>query len=394
MRLFSLLFVTTVFISACSPGNTLPPTEVISLPTAVPVTPTPAAVAPTSAPATAAPTVQPEATQIATAEPTPAPTNIPDLSTGSAWQLVETRGEVPAPRRDAALVYDAARERVLLFGGRGDTGLFGDTWAFNLAARGWEQLDTGTGPQPRFSVVAGMDVQRDRFIVTTGQAGPSDFFNDVWGFDLQSNRWTQLDDGSAGPIGRYGSGGGVFPGSNTLYITHGFSAEGRFDDTWTFDLEANTWLEVSPSADRPLRRCLLSAVPLSVDTFVLFGGCSSGYGPCPRNDTWVFDGSAGTWTEIALGERPSVRQYSSLIPVGNGLLLFGGEGEGGVRLDDLWHLDPDTGAWRALAPGGSPPIARAGHGMVWLEDSGMAFVFGGHAPGGHLNDVWLLTPST
>ena len=74
------------------------------------------------------------------------------------------RREVPAPRRDAALVYDAARERVLLFGGRGDTGLFGDTWAFNLAARGWEQLDTGTGPQPRFSVVAGMDVQRDRFI--------------------------------------------------------------------------------------------------------------------------------------------------------------------------------------------------------------------------------------
>ncbi len=298
MRLFPLGFVTIVFISACSPDNTLPPTEVISLPTAAPETPTPAVTSPTSAPVTAVSTDQPEATQVATAEPTPVPTDIPDLATGSIWQLVETQGEVPAPRRDAALVYDAVRERVLLLGGRGDTGLFGDTWAFNLAARGWEQLDTGTGPQPRFSVVAGMDLQRDRFIVTTGQAGPSDFFNDGWAFDLQINSWTQLN-----------------------------------------------------------------------------------------------DGSAGTWTEIGLGERPSVRQYSNLISLGNGLLLFGGEGEGCARFDDVWHLDLGTGVWRVIAPG-SPPLARAGHGMVWLEDSGTAFVVGGHAPGSHLNDVWLLVPST
>lgn len=56
-----------------------------------------------------------------------------DLTSG---QFAPQLGTAPAPRAEAAMVYDEERDEVLLFGGRGDTAPLGDTWSFTPAA-GW-----------------------------------------------------------------------------------------------------------------------------------------------------------------------------------------------------------------------------------------------------------------
>jgi hypothetical protein len=58
---------------------------------------------------------------------------------GDAWsQLPVADGElVPRARWSTSLNYDAARGRLVLFGGRGDGGVTGDTWEWDGAWRQW-----------------------------------------------------------------------------------------------------------------------------------------------------------------------------------------------------------------------------------------------------------------
>lgn len=59
-----------------------------------------------------------------------------DLGSG---QFAPQLGPAPPPRAEAAVAYDEERDEVLLFGGRGDSALLGDTWSFTPAA-GWRAL--------------------------------------------------------------------------------------------------------------------------------------------------------------------------------------------------------------------------------------------------------------
>ena len=87
-----------------------------------------------------------------------------------AWQRLNTTNTPPA-RRDAALGYDPARHRLILFGGRNGTQTFFDTWALDLTTLVWQPLATGDVPRPRarHSMVFGVDTVRSRFLITTAQ---------------------------------------------------------------------------------------------------------------------------------------------------------------------------------------------------------------------------------
>jgi hypothetical protein len=119
-------------------------------------------------------------------------------------------------------------------------------------------------------------------------------------------------------------------------IFHGFTSEqGRFDDTWAFDLATNSWRDISPACARPLRRCLHHAVNVpQSDQMLLYGGCSSGFGPCPQGDLWSFELANGQWKEITSNPRPAPRQRHGMVFDDNRgkLVLFGGVG--GPPLND------------------------------------------------------------
>src|SRR5258707_2423447 len=141
------------------------------------------------------------------------------------------------------------------------------------------------------------------------------FFGDAWAFDIQTNRWAQLGGNSSGPMPRYGLSAVYDAKRDRIVLSHGFTSEqGRFDDTWAFELASNSWRDISAAGARPLRRCLHHAVyvPQS-DQMLLYGGCSSGFGPCPQGDLWSFDLAKNQWTEITSNPRPAPRQLYGMV---------------------------------------------------------------------------------
>jgi hypothetical protein len=96
-------------------------------------------------------------------ESSPAMWEYDSLSGG--WTSLPSTTPAPSPRLGFALAYDAARQCVVLFGGRRPStvlyatmpptylldasALLGETWEWSSATRSWTQVATPTGPSPR-----------------------------------------------------------------------------------------------------------------------------------------------------------------------------------------------------------------------------------------------------
>ncbi len=253
----------------------------------------------------------------------------------SPWTLLDDAGG-PIARWDHALLADPEGKRLYLFGGRdGNGGALGDLWVFDLESGGWNQADVA-GPAARFGVAAASTPDNSGFILFGGQSADV-FFNDTWAFDYASGSWTLLDDGSGvAPSPRYGL-GGDFDAGGRFIVSHGFTFEGRFDDTWEYDFIQGAWTDISPPAEtRPLRRCLheLSAVDGGA-RLLLYAGCSSGYGPCPQGDLWSLDVASDTWTQLFPDVAPAPRSNPAVRATGSEIVMIGGLTESGPAAD-VW----------------------------------------------------------
>lgn len=304
-----------------------------------------------------------------------------------AWKQLPSDG--PAARWDHHLGGDESGIGLVLFGGRDGAGnALGDTWMYDIKAREWTPVESDA-PAPRFGAAVASDPEGDRLILFGGQAG-SDFFNDTWAFDFRGRTWTQLESGSAAPAPRYGMPGAI-DGNGAFVISHGFTFDGRFDDTWSFDSDTATWTNVTPESTRPLNRCLHEMVwDAASEAFVLFGGCSSGFGPCPQGDLW--DLAGGTWTDVTPASGPTPRTNPSMIydDRNERVLLVAGSTADGV-VNDVWsgRLGSDGFAWEQLIAEGEAPSPRSSHDMALVR--GDVYLFGGTGPNGVTADLWKLS---
>ena len=310
------------------------------------------------------------------------------------WQQLAIEAAGPSPRWDHTLSAHNAGKSLIVFGGRdADGAALGDTWLFSRTRETWELVDS-PGPAPRFGHAVATDQERELLYLFGGQAG-ADFFNDLWRLDMARGAWTQVGDGSGIAVSpRYGT-SLVLTDDGTLVVSHGFTFEGRFDDTWAHDIDTGAWVEISPELDlaRPLKRCLHEAVWAEhLKRMVLFGGCSSGFGPCPQGDLWSFEPSSRIWIDRTIAEAPNARSNPALVyDAGrDNILLIGGLTDTGYAAD-LWSLtisdaEEDGPVWAASDLVG--PAPRASHDAVmtgpWL------YLFGGFGNSGALNDLWVL----
>lgn len=310
-----------------------------------------------------------------------------------SYTRLTASGAAPQPRFDGTIAYDAPGRQIFLFGGQG-AGLQNDTWVYSLDSQRWSELATsGSVPPARFGHTLLFDPIRRRLLLFGGQA--SGFFSDVWALDIATRVWLQLSRDDAGPSRRYGHSAIYDPIRDRMVISHGFTNAGRFDDTWAFELSTNSWRNITPGGSRPLRRCLHHAVYDSArDQMLLYGGCASGFGPCPLGDLWALDFRTGQWAERTGGVKPPPRQHYGMVfdSVRDRLVLYGGGGN--VVLNDTWEFAPGSGSWAEPALSGPPPSPRSRHQSTFAADRGAAFFFGGETAGGLTNDLWMLAPAT
>ena len=332
------------------------------------------------------------ATAGAPSSPTPGSTSTADpASLTLRWRpLSSPPHRQPPPRRDHSLVSD--HRNLYLFGGR-NPGPLGDLWMYSLVRSAWFELTTEGGPPARFGHNAMWDWSSNRMIVFGGQ-GDSGFLDDLWAFDPETRQWTDLAGNGGRPAPRYGAGATLGFGlasfgspADRLLVTHGFASGGRFDDTWQYGLGGEGWTEITPQGGpRPIERCLMRTVwDTAGERLLLFGGQTTG-SPF-LGDLWELREQG--WSEISAEPGPSPRTLYGMIfdEDRDYLALFGGNTAQGPA-NDLWLFDSATNAWSQPPFEGEAPSPRFGHDMAWLR--GGAALFGGRDETGDLNDLWSL----
>jgi hypothetical protein len=164
------------------------------------------------------------------------------LYDGTTW--MEVLGPSPGPRAQFGMAYDAARERVVVFGGVSGYGTStGDLWAF--ASAGWTRLSLTTPPGARSSDLA-YDSRRNRIVLFGGwpQVHAGDNLgtlplNDTW--ELDDTTFVQVTTPPQ-PVGRHAHVAAFHEGRDRTVMFGGVSANrGTPDFTVPLPMLDETW---------------------------------------------------------------------------------------------------------------------------------------------------------
>ena len=301
-------------------------------------------------------------------------TNADGTGGPSVWtQLGPTGGPTPTRYLHSA-VYDAANNRMIVFagfaGGSSCSNVANDVWVLsNADGTGgppvWTQLSPTGGPTPlREFQSAVYDAATNRMIIFGGKTGLCQTRdNNVWILTNANGlggtpAWIQLAPSGTAPTGRTGPQAIYNAASNRMVIFGGFdNTLLTLNDTWVL-LDANglgspAWIQLSPTGGPPPKRTADRSVydPATNRMIVFGGGADSGYSVV-FNDLWVLsnaDGTGGTpnWTQInPTGILPSARTLSSAIynAANNRMVVFQGCNTGcGIDFNDTWVLAAANG---------------------------------------------------
>lgn len=394
--LLALALVALVVLSACSPSVASPSVASSSPSPSPSLTPTdaPPPTSPASSDA-AAPSTSPTQSAAATQTPTPSATTEPSVAsspaTAAAWSQLEPTGSRPRAREDGTWTEQPASRTAYLFGGRDGSVVFDDLWAFDLDTNRWTRLaPEGRTPPRRFGHEA-VWVDGIGVVIFAGQAGPTTFYDDLWAYDPVANTWRRLPGDGARPIARYGSCAALGP-DGRLWISHGFTEDGtRFADTRAYDFVVGRWSDETPAGRVPVSRCLHGCWWTDDGRLALYAGQTTGVEAL--GDLWSLAGagtSAAAWTR-ATGELPKDRNLYAFARHGDAIVVVGGRGLGKTFLNDVFTIDASTLEVRRLKVTGPKPPGRGGAMLIDDPAGGRVILFGGKTKGGALADLWELS---
>jgi N-acetylneuraminic acid mutarotase len=331
----------------------------------------------------ASPSAVPSVDAAISASPVPAEMDTAFALEEPRWKKI-TPEHGPAAREDHTWTVDGDGRYAYLFGGRDRGEEFSDLWRYDLQDDSWKRLSpSGKKPDPRFGHNA---VWVDGFgvVIFAGQQG-TDFFGDLWAYDPDADRWRQLPANGAAPKRRYGSCMIVGP-DGRLWISHGFTFSGRFDDTRAYNLKTKRWASIAPDGRRPGERCLHDCFRSAAGELVLYGGQDNA--DFALGDLWVTRKN-GTWRRED-DPRAQDRRLYAVTEAGPYAYVFGGAGADNANLDDLWRVDRESLGCERVRVEGAAPAARYGAALITDAARGRLLVFGGQGTAAK-SDVWELT---
>lgn len=233
-----------------------------------------------------------------------------------AWTNVTGIG-APSPRVDASMVYDSVASRVILFGGAWWTwdpaggiywgGVGADTWTFNSATDSWIQLQPDQSPPARSGASMAYDSHADRIVLFGGYNG-STFFNDTWALDYANSTWVNLTD-TVAPSRRLGAAMTYDAAAGRAVLFGGYNGSASFGDTWWFDYGGRNWVRQSPSTSPSPRFRPGFVYDPVVGWDVLFGGFAT------NAETWSYQAASNEWIPLFPSSSPPGCTEPSLVYV-------------------------------------------------------------------------------
>ena len=263
-----------------------------------------------------------------------------------AWRVLHPGGAAPEPRMGQTMVFDPSPPRMVLFGGWGWTSKgavsYNDCWALSLGEDlAWARLQTfGKAPSPRNHHSAIYDARRNRMLVFGGGK------REVWSLSLGDKpTWTRLETVGTQPPPFEGHSavydarrnrilvfGGTAGNYSPLMRVTGAPPTKTYNDVWALSLtDPPSWAKLTPLGEPPSVRYYHAAVlDTAGDHMLVFsGGHSRG---SPVSDAWSLSlGGQPQWSKLEpAGAAPSPRRMhaTSLDPVRGTIWLHGGAEEG------------------------------------------------------------------
>ncbi len=244
------------------------------------------------------------------------------------WSLAT--GAMPSARSGAAMAYDAARDRIVLFGGYQSPpttpSLISDTWLFD--GQTWTRDLGATHPTGKWSQTMAYDPIAGCVVLFGGRLD-----DETWEWD--GSAWTRR---SAGGLANSGPGFGLAsmtydPGRGRVVLFLGAPNVAL----WGWDHVSGKWDDLSPSLEPSPRAYAVVAWNATRRALTLFGGEFFGTAISYLGDTWEL-GPTG-WQTVATEAAPEASGEGILVPdpAGAGAIAFGGLGASTV-LSDTWRL--------------------------------------------------------
>src|SRR4051794_28387497 len=302
--------------------------------------------------------------------------------TGTRWLQVFPTHNPPA-RAAESMVFDSARNRVVIFGGRQGKLNLNDTWSFD--GSDWTQITTASAPSVRELAGAAYDSARDRIVLFGGmhQTYSADGktltetpLHDTWEFN--GTNWTQiLTDGPAvtKPILEYDQ-------VRKQTIMLGMNASNA-TLMYAWDPAAGTWKSLTPSV---LPTCANEGVmtwQTSNNTILYTGGiCAT---TTTTEETYEWDGT--NWTKITLTSfaGPLVGSALTFDSDRQVAVLFGGAPSAGVLLTGTYTYS--NGAWVGTGDV-AYPVPRSLFTFTSDPVNKVIYLFGGVDDANSFIDLW------
>ena len=308
---------------------------------------------------------------------------------------VQTFPQVRPPARSThAMVYDSARDRIILFGGRKEATVLrqrfnfhNDTWAWQNGE--WTDLAPGNAPTPRYFHGMAYDRDRDRVILYGGYNYLEDgrtfrVLNDTWEFD--GDNWTRVNEN--GPVITKPL--IVFDAARHQTIMLGTDAESKAA-MYRWNADASRWDTVTGTLPPCVNEGQLVYQTHNQRPLLAGGVCG---GSIIGDETFEWDGS--NWTEIPHWEGYTTgRQVDSAAAYDTAAgqtVRFGGRGSTQSTPNSVTGLYRSS-RWRPFVATSTPrprsmPLFRrdAERDVLWL--------FGGLSEYSYLNvidylnDLW------
>jgi serine/threonine protein kinase len=312
-------------------------------------------------------------------------------------------------RSNHSMVWDAQDDLLFVFGGVDDQGnLLNDLWSYNPATQSWKELNAPTAttgachnsniPAPRMNAAMVWDSVDQQILLYGGLGANNHFLGDLWSYSPAAGTWVALACSGNPPGAR--STNAVWTGSQLLLLG-GANPYGLLSDFWSYTpaTGAGSWQKLtdSPMGQREFQTMVWDS---SGNQLYVFGGLS--VTGLQQNDFYVYSANSG-WTQITpkSTSNPPPRQQGmgAWDSKDNLVLLMGGWEDGqGVPYWGLWAFDPKQDAWGLLTPlnsaGAHSIPGRTAAVMVWDAADQRAYMYAGASngkTGSTLNDLWMVT---
>lgn len=271
--------------------------------------------------------------------------------------------KTPGPRLGHSLVYDATRERIVLFDGYWpDSDRPTDAWTWT--GDRWEAR-SDSGPPAAAMGGATFDAARGTIVIHGGANGRSTTRR-TWTWGRTARSHDQPD-----PAARYHH-AIAYDSARARVVLYGGVANNVWDTTtWEWDGARWTGRNLPSPGKRAAFRMVYDAARRQI---VLFGGVS-GADQSLLNDTWVLD--AAGWRRIAADGPAPRRDYSMTYDAHAGVVLLYGGAANQTRHRDMWRWDGVR--WTEIPLRAPNPGHRYVSAMAYDHARRRTVLYGGYA---------------